>query len=401
MSKRDLRRLVTFYVLLGLLGALYVVSLFRGEAHAAALGAEQFSAKPAERLVLPPASDSRLRQIDHYQSDGISRKDSHIEYRDGAQEEVHFRADGTRSDSVRFFGPDNEGKRRVKSRATYDASGKLFATHDVYRFDGTLERQGHLLADGTYEHRYFFDDGKTVERIRLFDKAKQFGSENLYRLDGTLATQMSRIGSELQVKQYDSGQNLTARYAVSVLGLQGELLNADGSVRARFLENKYASEAEYFNSKGVLVQRLSRTIGSFGIVALDGNGLFRQTWREVRSPDGTAALVLRRVEEWRADRTKVRTIQMSKDGLKPIAVEYDQRDQSTLIKTLADDGKTVVSVAKKSRAGDTLWSRHSSNQSEKFIGERMKMPEQTALPSVRYVGPPRIYDYDPPEQVKQ
>lgn len=42
-----------------------------------------------------------------------------------------------------------------------DLSPRWNASHKA------LERQGHLLADGTDEHRYFFDDGKTVERIRL------------------------------------------------------------------------------------------------------------------------------------------------------------------------------------------------------------------------------------------
>lgn len=327
-----------------------------------------FPRRLPETLLLPAAGTGIVRGIDRYAGDGS--KERFLEYEDGAAQHTSFRLDGTISQDRRYF-PHEGGPAEpvLKSHATFDLDGKTYKSHEVFRQDGTLARAGKLLKDGRYETSYFFEDGKTAERVRIFSRGKkEFVNENLFRRDGSLKASISAADmGELYVTLYsEDGTKRTAAFYKGVTGEHGSVYAEDGETILVQFEHDYWTRTEvYYRKDGVMVQKRFASGGAMRISFLssDGRTIYKQTWRLAT---GKHRQMLREVEELDfADKKLVRTIRMTKDGRRVDRVTYA-------------DGKARG-------PGDAAVSR-----------EALREPAPTAeLPTFPFTtAPPLIYDYE-------
>jgi hypothetical protein len=334
--------------------------------------------KTSTRLLLPAANDERRQQVDHYASDGFTKQSSEIEYRNGVSESLRYWDNGLRSESIKLYPASRsdlaQGRRfrQVRSRAKYERDGKTFVSHELYRPDGTLERTGKKTAGGDYETRYFFDDGITIERVRIFDARKRFLREKLYRRNATLQAEVSQSGPELHIVIYDTREVRTASYYSSIAGGDhGEVYASDGkTIHVMFSRDRMILLADYYDDQGVLVQHSMKVAGVLTLSAIDRYGIFRQEWRDHRGLDKVVRSTLSVVDELGLDRKLIRTIEMSSDGSHPIAITYP----------LAGGKKRVHKIASMAR--------------EHFYPGRFAMPGRDPLPSFNDFGPARIYDHE-------
>lgn len=273
-------------------------------------GEIHFADRTMVRIILPPSNSGQEIRYDYFADDLRTRLRSVIEYRDGSEENMTYRADGTRMEASVYFpsDPQSPQARKLKAKARYALDGKTYAYHEVYRLDGSLERQGEALGTGYYRHRYYLTDGKTVERERLFDEKREFFSEKRYRSDGTLSAQVSKglIEGELAVTYYrpDGVTRASMIKKHPYNGEMGEVYAADGNrVVATFERSFWLAEERYFNDAGVLVQIRQAANGTLTIKSLMPDRLrVHQIWYQPYIiSDKPIPKRLRRVEVYAAD----------------------------------------------------------------------------------------------------
>jgi len=353
------------------------------------------------RLLLPPTPDERLRQLDHYLSDGKTRMRSAIEYRNGVSEEILYWNTGLRRESRRYYPARADAPtRQVRSHALYRADGHTFVSHEVYREDGTLERCGKELADGTYESIYYFGDGFTVERLRRFDRNKKFVSERTFRRNGTRLAEITPRDSEIHIILFDASEVRRAAYFRNSIGDErGTVYGENGeSIHIIYQRDRLLFEADYYDDQGLLVQRSRKVSGVLQVSAIDANGFFRQEWRDHRHPDGIIRATLSAVQELGEEREVIRTIQMSRDGLYPVSVEYAVA-VGKIIHVLKGSTLQIASVESYDLQGN-LNSRRPGipGELETLSPSRLEMPARDPLPSFDDFGPAWIYDYEVSEK---
>ncbi len=344
--------------------------------------------------VLLPNSDHNVRIGYDCYVDQV-KVETRLEYKNGMREFIRYRPDRTVSERTKHWSTVNGDLGIVQSHATYAADGVTFTAHEVYRGDGTLERIGVSDRDGSYTARFFFEDGISVERLRRFNKLKEFVSETQYRRDGSelAVIVVAMDGLELGVTLYAPDGKKTAIFYRTKMGEKGYVYAEDGfTVLLEYANDRYYKVAGYSDHNGRLLQkwesRFNRRVIAF--LSQDETRTYTQIWREGEAP------ALRKVEEHNfVTKELVRVIDMSKDGSKVDTVTVVQSDGIRVISRLDDNGK-VVQIDRFSVDGKQLsTTKPAAPQTADIPVEALSEPKTlVSPPGFRLYGPPLLYDWE-------
>ncbi|MFA7340526.1 MAG: hypothetical protein WC028_27330 [Candidatus Obscuribacterales bacterium] len=256
------------------------------------------------RIFLPEQGSLEKLRYERYAADKVSRTVTDIEYVDGSSEQITYWGDNNlRRASIKYFkqeGDDKDGNassasntanqsrnKQLKSKATFDhRTGKLYTSHQVYRIDGTLERSGELLSDGRYQTSYYWSDGKTLSRQRIFNQSRAYVSEKLFRENGSLLADVVQGQSDQrEIVLYWPNGARQATYSTNLVnGARGTYYAEDGvTVTCEFYRSYWASEEIYYNSAGQVWQKRLTYPGNgsltISLFASDGQLVAEQFWK--------------------------------------------------------------------------------------------------------------------------
>jgi antitoxin component YwqK of YwqJK toxin-antitoxin module len=264
------------------------------------------------RIFLPDHSSSEKIRYERYAADRVSRTVTDIEYVDGSSEQITYWGDNNlRRASVKYFQDDDsqpaasKQNKRVKSRATFDhRTGQLYTSHQVYRLDGTLERTGELLSDGRYQTNYYWSDGKTLSRQRIFNQSRVYVSEKIFREDGSLLADVVQGQSDQrEIVLYWPNGARQANYSSNLVnGARGTFFAEDGvTVVCEFYRSYWSVEEIYYNSNGQIWQkRLAyRGNGSMTISLFAADGTTPASSSTATANSGNTAGTLVAVQFWK------------------------------------------------------------------------------------------------------
>lgn len=354
-----------------------------------------FITKLPERVFLPAHDSEEEFRSERYAEDGFTRLEATREYRDGVTETVKFRPNGTVSGYTQLHAGE-EGKRQLKSHAAFDESGRFFVSHEVYRPDGTLERTGRLLADGRYESKYFWQDGKTIARHRFFDSKRKLVSEAVFSQSGArIATREKRKDTEHLTLYHENG-SISSSSVRSMFAEEGKVYADDGTLLFEFVQDSWTTREDHYDKDGGLIQgrHFIKMTGTTDIYMFntDGTVKFQQVWRHSRrTPVSPIEPILSTIKEGKG-RSLYRTIEMGKDG-KPTSVEYPVSGGGKIVKDLID-GKSVTRQKTFDKEGNLVSEVKNTGEIEKFDQSMLVDPPHAEHP--RYSdedAPPMVYDY--------
>lgn len=372
----------------------------------------------------------KILGFDHYVDDGKTLYHSHNILETGGVEDIYLRPDGSKFMSKDYFpAQDPETAATLHSFATFAKDGKTYTSHDVKKEDGRLERSGRLLGSGLYQQTYFCDNGKTAQRVRLFDKDKNFLSEKLYKCDtGVLYAEVFPGSYSMQVKVNLLRPNGTrsAGLTKDYSGLSGDIFDEDGTTVIARMTNEYGSQALiFFDKNGKMRQVWTGSFGRYKIVNFDtatGLKTWSQEWKKHSElSDDLSGMMLVKVTEYAQDKENeaVRIIEMSNDGKVPVTVttmvpggfdfkslkypasvterpNFEKlREQTRLIHSVDANGqvtKTELSILYQSWNNLVLPPDTMPTQI-KIDPDLLKIPAAIELPKFNDTGPDRVYDY--------
>lgn len=358
---------------------------------------DPFITKLPVRIYLPPQDSKEEFRTESYAQDGFNRIKAVREFRDGVTETVEFRPDGTLAGYTELYPAGADGLRQMKSNAGFDENGRFFISHQVYRKDGTLERTGEKLRDGGYESKFYFDDGKTINRHRLFDAKHTFVVESVFNSAGVRIAIRYKQGDNFHFSLYHESGAHAVLYTKTMFGEAGTVLAADGqTVLFEFAQDPWTTKELHYNEQGKPVQLRTfvRMIGSTDITIFnpDGTLRYKQVWRQARrTKDGPIEPILSRVIEAKKKRL-YRTVELNKDG-KPTSVTYQIQGGRTVIKQLAG-GKIITSVKTIDSNGKVVSEVQGTGEVEHFDPAMfIDPPHPERQTFVDENAPPLIYDY--------
>lgn len=299
---------------------------------------------------------------DYNAADGKTRLMSRNEYSSGIVEDIHYRSDTTKEWSRDYYPTTVEGAQAVqRSVAWFAKDGKTYIGHEVKRQDGTWERHGELLADGNYRQTYFCKDGKTSQKVQLFDKDKRFISEDAIFCEtgkpirATAPGEYGKSYLTLFTPDGKTSMKLTKTDYYESSGLSGDVYDASGTIKIHF-DNQYGewggTESYQTLRNGRLEREWSISNGMGGpgneqIVSFDSSDdqkrkLFEQSWKDIEAYNPSKGKRLLRLTEYQSDgKTKGRDIEFSDKGL-PARINMPTSDpKQTLVFILDDTGSKV------------------------------------------------------------
>ena len=300
------------------------------------------------RIFLPEQGSLEKLRYERYAADKVSRTVTDIEYVDGSSEQITYWGDNNlRRASIKYFKQEDNGNasgptanqtrnKQLKSKATFDhRTGKHYTSHQVYRIDGTLERTGELLGDGRYRTSYYWLDGKTLSRQRIFSHSRDFVSEQIFREDGSLfADVVQGQSDQREIVLYWPNGARQANYSSNLVnGTRGTYYAEDGvTVVCQFYRSYWASEEIYYNTAGQIWQKRIAYSGSgsltISLFATNGQLVAEQFWK-VRPAynDKPAYKVMSSVALYRDGQTRPYRTILSTNG-KPDGVNEAGQDAS-------------------------------------------------------------------------
>lgn len=410
--KKHFHTLVFLVVVFLLALAIFAVQSFLTASKEREFARAAFADKTEEVAYIPdPATKQRLKLI-RYAQDGVTRMSGTIYWNSGLIEDLKFSKNVVVS-SIEYYPLDNkEGDAHVirgsKRAISQFADGVTFTYHAVYRPDGTLERLGRLLqAGGSYQSTFYFEDGKTVSRERIFDSLKHFRQEKIYRRDGSLlASTYSKAGdfSKTETSLYRADGTLYADFTRDPIdGEKGHVYTLDGkSMILEYVRDYYSLQEIFLDEHGNLIQnrdgsRMGGLLTVRGYTQMKGKMLmqYRQRWTlsQTIGPDANKHRLLR-VEYFDFAAKVTCEIQMDVSGTTITAVSCPQKDGSALVQRLSADGTTVQSIDRVSRAGKVISSLSGSNKTISFPEQWLKDYRPTPLPEWKDdEAPPPLYDF--------
>lgn len=230
-----------------------------------------FPDRISNRVSVPTQGSSEEVRTDFYDSDNVTLRMREIVYKNGVTSYIHYRRNKLAEKMEEFYPLENGSNTRVlKTRVIYEADGVLFASHQSWRPDQTLIKDGSRQSDGTYRTNTYFEDGVTIERVQNFTRKRDMTDETVFRKDGikaraTLVTQ----NGERQVTVYrpDAASEVTfMTMAISrsqYYGATGKVYSDDGKyVIADFQSGSYKTEFTFLHTDGKprLLVRYERTV---------------------------------------------------------------------------------------------------------------------------------------------
>lgn len=291
------------------------------------------------------ASVSGIRVgYDYYSKDGMRKTHSVNAYESGATEDVYYRGDGSKESSRDYYSLEHGEKLPLlRSEARFDSTGNTYVSHDVKRRDGSWERRGKLLADGNYEQVYYCADGKTAEKIQLFDKGKRFLSEKaIFCHNGKpiRETQDGDYGQKILILFNPDGSTAAkvSRMDCDEAGvcMEGDVFGNNGEVTLHFSTSGYGGDYKVY-SGGKLVMLWSESS-------------YMETKIEVTIYDSTNperklfTQHYKAKEAWKPEKGKILTGASEYDAQNKIIREIETDDQANPIRIILpqDGGKKLL-----------------------------------------------------------
>lgn len=301
-------------------------------------------------------------------ADGTRKLRTFNQYESGATENIFYRVDESKEWSEDFYPlRDGDTSPVKRSLARFAEDGKTYVSHDVKREDGSWERQGKLLADGNYQQTYFCADGKTPEKVQLFDRDKRFISETAIFCDtGKPVRELLPGDDEKTLKLYREDGSVASKiraingWEVGTI-YDGEVYRTNGSVHLHFNTSGYGGQVDVFFAPGrVEMSWLEYTMTSnLEFTMFDKNApasvdaatqktedpkrkLFQQTWKLREAFKRDSGWILVKVTEFEGKK-ELRTIEMSEDGKHPVRIIVPTAETSkTIVHSLDASGKRIV-----------------------------------------------------------
>ena len=371
-----------------------------------------FGDKTQEVAYIPePATQQRLKLI-RFAKDGITQLSGTIYWNSGLIEDLTFTKNIVVS-SVEYYPLDDKvgdahmirGAKRAVSKF---ADGVTYTYHAVYRPDGTLERVGKLLqAGGSYQSLFYFEDGKTVSRERIFDGQKHFRQEKIYRPDGSLVASIySKAGdfNKTETALYRDDGTLYADFTRDPIdGEKGHVYTDDGkSMILEYVRDYYSLQEIFLDPQGNLMQnrdgsRMGGLLTVRGYKSVNGKMLmqYRQRWTlsQTIGPEANKHRLLR-VEYFDFAASQTCEIQMDVAGTTITSVTCQQKNGSATVQRLSSDGTTVQTIDRVSKSGKTISTVRGNGKTISFPDEWLKDYRPTPLPEWKDTdAPPPVYDF--------
>lgn len=357
-----------------------------------------------------PADQSQAIKLITVGEDGVTPVSGKIIYKDKAPwfamtEDLKFRADGTLSENSQHYARNKDsGAELLRSVGKFAADGVTYVYHEVYRPDGTLERKGELLRPGNYQTTYFYEDGKSINRLRLFDSKKNFVSEKVLRLDGsTIAfTQTAPQGAMITTLYWEDDKMRATFTSLPSGAEKGEVYDRDGhTLLAEYERDPWSLQEIYHDAatgkllqarqavrmQGQLVVSIYSPV-DFVMEAKQSFVLQSLIGPQAESPR------LRRIDYWDRTNKWACLIRMNTDGVTPKDDTCPTKEGGTITRTLGDGG-LITNVEIKDKNGKTISSQKPASATiDKINPDWLANKRPVELPSyMDKDAPPRLYDY--------
>lgn len=298
----------------------------------------QFPGKVANRISIPAQGSNEESRTEFYDSDNVTLLAREIVYKNGVTSYFYFRKNKIAERMEEFYPADNGSKTRaLKTKVIYEEDGALFASHQSWRPDKTLIKNGSRQNNGTYRTITYFEDGVTIERVQNFTRKREMTDETVHRKDGVI----SRV--TLITKNREREVTLFRPDAASEIvhmtmtisrsqynGVKGQLFSEDGSkVVSHFELRSYQSEFTYLDAdeKPHLMVRFERTVAghlTIKTIVQDAQVKLSQVYlRRDGSEHGCGgSYALNSVDEFAADNSAI--------GMRPFRRIYLAEDEVTI-----------------------------------------------------------------------
>ncbi len=235
------------------------------------------------RVELPPKQGEEIRYV-YFAADRVTKKMTQIEYRSGVTALIAYRSDGVAKEMRSFF-PLTEGasKRQLRSLITYEDDGRSYKSHQVYREDGSLERNGGRISGGGYQTLYFNAKDGSVQRRLVFTDKGQVESEESFSDEGQLVEKTEKVNEySLKTTRWTADGKLISEITDQSDGRrEGKLYFEDGkTVKIEFYHRGYEIEVKYFDKSGQELYEVEHVEQGMTVTVLgpNGNARYKQYW---------------------------------------------------------------------------------------------------------------------------
>lgn len=231
----------------------------------------QFPEKFTNRISVPAQGSNEERRTEYFASDRTTLQLREIVYKNGVTSIIHFRPNKKAERMEEFYPAQSHSSTRVlKTKVVFEDDGILFASHQSWRPDQTLVKEGFRQQDGSYRTNTYFADGVTIERVQNFTRKRDLTDETVYRADGVKARVTTVApGGERKVTVYRPDKATEVTYMTMdiarsrYLGTKGKIFADDGKrVVANFESASIKTEINFLdeNDKPLLGVRFERTV---------------------------------------------------------------------------------------------------------------------------------------------
>lgn len=222
-----------------------------------------FPQKLYERVVLDEEQFGGANRLVNYAEDGFTPISEEMTMPDGALRHIYYRGDFSIWRVLDYYPPETEGAEpKLEREVVMTQDGNRYFAHTSFKPDGSRTEQGSLTMDGGYSIKHFFDDGKTVERVALFDKDNQKQlSDHFFDRDGQLLT----------AKEYVYGTNAAVK--ITTFNAQAEPI-----IRETKFTNKTDREVEYFHAGTETVSHKIKYADKVEVTHFDEDGVKTDKW---------------------------------------------------------------------------------------------------------------------------
>lgn len=377
-----------------------------------------FPGKTKVRVVTPPASTLEdIRYVTYPSKESTVPEEEQIEYKSGVTGYIYYRPDGSIRETAEYW-PAVEGvaQRQLKSGSIRTDDGTGFLSDRSFRKDGTREREGRRLPDGSYQVEFYFADGVKLEKHRLISADGKPVYEMVYRDNGDVQSnlQVDSTG-KLTITTYFAGgkkESVTTVPSTYWENTTADYYYPDGVTVARHIEwSSYQTTIDYFRPDGTKRLSYGETNYSSGSAVFihynaKGQPTFRQSYRIETKPDSTTGkpvktYLLREIDEANADGKTTREIDFASDGHTPNGVTIPNPPGSYWSgtrKSFRSDG-TVSKVEERNNSGDVVSTKTytaQDNVRENIPSSYFVRPVEEAAPTPpkkTATPPPYYYGY--------
>lgn len=238
-------------------------------------------------LVIPEAGSKLVRQFRFVDDDGIVRR-TETEYLDGTTAITTHRPDGTEHLWSVYYPALSDGERRVKFEVLFDREHRYLSDR-ASREDGTREREGRRLADGSYDVVLYYEDGISINTHFVFASNGKQSESQAYRRNGSLLHSAIRVGFRMEITHFDE---IGTRVKLEVVPPSGDVTTSffDEAGRAVVLKVTHTNLetiAVYFDGDGNPSQRREFWTDRLFLDVFEKDKViaFRQRWLRIGGSD--------------------------------------------------------------------------------------------------------------------